>query len=74
MTFPRGVMMSRGSCPPSHRRHRGNTSRVEVVDVGRHRVVREAGLSLGVHRGVPLHELPQASGSSPLSWKARSVR
>jgi hypothetical protein len=31
-------------------------------------------LSTGVHLGVPLHELPQASGSSPLAWKARSVR
>jgi hypothetical protein len=33
-----------------------------------------AGLSTGIHRGVPLHELPQPSGSSPLAWKARSVR
>jgi hypothetical protein len=49
-------------------------ARAEVVDVGHHRVVREAGLSTGVHHGVPLHELPQASGSSPLAWKARSVR
>jgi hypothetical protein len=32
--------------------------RAQVVDVGRHRVVREAGLSMGVHRGTPLHELP----------------
>jgi hypothetical protein len=31
---------------------------VQVVDVGCHRVVREAGLSTGVHRGVLLHELP----------------
>jgi hypothetical protein len=47
---------------------------LEVVDVGRHRVVLEAGLSMGVHRGVPFLELPQASGSSPLAWKARLVR
>jgi hypothetical protein len=60
-------MSSRGPCPLSRRRPRGGTGHAEVVDVGRHRVVREAGLSMGVHRGVPLHELPQPSGSSPLA-------
>jgi hypothetical protein len=30
----------------------------QVVDVGRHRVVREAVLSTGVHCGVPLREIP----------------
>jgi hypothetical protein len=65
--------MSRDLRPSSRRRPRGSAGRAEVVDVGRHRVVREAGLSTGVHRGVPLHELPQPSGSSPLAWKARSV-
>jgi hypothetical protein len=33
------------------------------AEAGRHRVVREAGLSMGVHRGVPLHELPPAQWS-----------
>jgi hypothetical protein len=51
-------VLPRGLCSPSHRRPRGSASRAEVVDVGRHRVVREAGLSMGGHRGVPLHELP----------------
>jgi hypothetical protein len=74
IAFSRGVMLSRGLCPLSRHRPRGGAGCAEVVDVARHRVVREAGLSTGVHRGVPLHELPQASGSSPLAWKARSVR
>jgi hypothetical protein len=74
VAFPRGVMLSCGPRPPSHRRPRGGIGRAEVVDVGRHWVIREARLSMGVHHGVPLHELPQASGSSPLAWKARSVR
>jgi hypothetical protein len=38
----------------------GSAGRAEAVDVGRHRVVREVGLSTGVHCGVPLHELPPA--------------
>jgi hypothetical protein len=42
--------------PPSHHRPGGGTCRAQVVDVGRHRVVQEAGLSTRVHRGVPLHE------------------
>jgi hypothetical protein len=50
-------MSLRGTCPPSCR-PRGGAGRAEVVDVGRHRVAREAGLSTKVHRGVPLHELP----------------
>jgi hypothetical protein len=51
---------SRGPCPPSHRRPRGGAGRAEAVDIGRHQVVREAGLSTGVHCGVLLHELPPA--------------
>jgi hypothetical protein len=58
VAFPRGVMLSHGPCPPSCRRPRGGAGRAEVVDVGRHRVVREVGLSTGVHHGVPLHEFP----------------
>jgi hypothetical protein len=57
IAFPRGIMSSRGPCPPSRRRPRGGTGRAEVVDVGHHRVVQEAWLSTGVHRDVPLHEL-----------------
>jgi hypothetical protein len=49
-----------GRCPPSRRRPRGDAGRAEVVDVSHDRVVREAGLSTGVHCGVPLHELPLA--------------
>jgi hypothetical protein len=74
VALPCGVMLSRDSCPPSRRRSRVGADCVQVVDVGRHRVVREAGLSTGVHRGVSLHELPQASGSALLAWKARLVR
>jgi hypothetical protein len=51
-------MPSRGSCPLSRRKPRGGVDCAEVVDVGRHRVVWEAGLPTGVHHGVPLHELP----------------
>jgi hypothetical protein len=58
VAFPRGVTPSHGPCPRSRRRPRGSAGCAEVVDVGRHRVVREAGLSTGVHRGVPLYELP----------------
>jgi hypothetical protein len=36
---------------------------VKAVNVGRHRVVCEAGLSTGVHCSVPLHELPPAQRS-----------
>jgi hypothetical protein len=63
-----------GSCPLSRRRPRGDASRAEVVDVGRHQVVREGGLSMGyivVYRSM---NSPQASGSTLLAWKARSVR
>jgi hypothetical protein len=42
--------------------------------VGRHRVVPEARLSMGVHRDVLLHELRQVSGSAPPAWKVRSER
>jgi hypothetical protein len=56
-------MMSCDLCPLSRRRPRGSAGRVEAVDVGRHRVVREAGLSTGVHCGVPLRELPPAQRS-----------
>jgi hypothetical protein len=55
-----GVVASRGPCPPSRHRPRGSAGRAEAVDIGRHRVVREARLSTGVHCGVPLHELPLA--------------
>jgi hypothetical protein len=58
VALPRGIVPSRGPCPLSRRRPRGGTGRVEVVDVGCHRVVREDGLSTGVHHGVTLHELP----------------
>jgi hypothetical protein len=51
---------SRGPCPPSRCRPRDNADRVEVVDIGRHWVIREAGLPTRVHCGVPLHELPPA--------------
>jgi hypothetical protein len=45
---------------PESLQTQGWCHRAEIVDVGRHRVVREAGLSTGVHCGVPLHELPPA--------------
>jgi hypothetical protein len=48
---------------PEPSRPRGGVDRAEVVDVGRHRVIREAGLSTGVHCDVPLHELPPAQRS-----------
>jgi hypothetical protein len=51
-------MPSRDPRPLSRRRPRGGAGHAEVVDVGHHWVIREAGLSTGVHRGVPLHELP----------------
>jgi hypothetical protein len=60
VALPRGVVASCGSCPPSRCRPRGSAGRAEAVNVGRHRVVREARLSTGVHCGVPLHELPLA--------------
>jgi hypothetical protein len=60
VAFPCGVMSPRGSCPPSHCRPRGGAGSAEVVDVGRHRVVWEAGLSTGVYHGVSLHELHPA--------------
>jgi hypothetical protein len=44
VAFPRGVMLSHGSCPPSRRRPKGIAGGAEVVDVGRHWVVLEAGL------------------------------
>jgi hypothetical protein len=50
--------MPHGPCPPSRRRSGGGTGRAQVVDVGHHQVFREAELSMGVHHGVPLHELP----------------
>jgi hypothetical protein len=60
-------MMSRGPFPLNRRRPRGSAGREDDVNVGRHRVVREAGLSTGVHCGVPLHELPPAQWSTPLA-------
>jgi hypothetical protein len=63
VALPHGVVTSRGLCRPSRCRPRGSADRAEVVDVSRHRVVWEAGLSTGVHCGVPLHELPPAQQS-----------
>jgi hypothetical protein len=67
--------MSRSLCPPSRRGPRGSAGRAEAVDVGRHRVVRVAGLSTGVHRCVPLHELPptQRSISAALEGEVGEV-
>jgi hypothetical protein len=48
----------RGRCPPGRRSAGGGAGHAQVVDVGRDRIVREAGLSTEVHGGVPLHELP----------------
>jgi hypothetical protein len=67
VALARGVVPPHGRCPPDHRRAGGGVGRAQVVDIGRHRVVWEAGLSAGVHRGVPFHELPQASSSAPLA-------
>jgi hypothetical protein len=47
VTFPRGVVTSRGPCSPSRRRPRSGAGRAEVIDIGRHQVVRKAGLSTG---------------------------
>jgi hypothetical protein len=47
IALPCGVAASRGPRPPSRHRPRGSTGRAETVDVGRHRVVQEAGLSRG---------------------------
>jgi hypothetical protein len=58
VAFLRGVMLLPGPCPPSRRGPRDGNGCAEVVDVGHHWVVQEAGLSMGVHRGVRLHELP----------------
>jgi hypothetical protein len=66
VAFLHGVVSSCGPCPSSRCRARGGAGRAEVVDAGRHRIIREAELSTGVHCGVPLHELPQPNGSSPL--------
>jgi hypothetical protein len=55
--------MSPGLCPLSRRRPGGCAGRAEAVNVGRHRVVREAGLCTGVHCGVSLHELPSSQRS-----------
>jgi ribosomal protein S27E len=67
VAFSHGVMLSCDPCPQSLRRPRGGIGRAKVVDVGHHRVVREAGLSTGVHRGVPLHELPPGQRLIPAS-------
>jgi hypothetical protein len=64
-----------GPCPLSRRRPGGCAGRAKVVNVGRHRVVWEAGLSMGVHCGVPLHELPppQRSASAGLEGEVGDV-
>jgi hypothetical protein len=67
VALARRVALPSGLYPPGRRRVRGGAGRAQAVDVGRHRIVREAGLSTVVHRGVPLHELPQASSSTLLS-------
>jgi hypothetical protein len=48
---------------------------VQVVNVGRHRIVREARLSTGVHDSVPLHELPPSKrlGSACLEGEISEV-
>jgi hypothetical protein len=73
VALPGGIVSSRGPCSPSRCRPRGGTGRAEVVDVGHHRVVREAGLSTGVHRGVTLHELPPRPAVR-LCWPGRRGR
>jgi hypothetical protein len=75
IAFSRGVMPSRGPRPSSRRRPRGGTGCAEVFDVGRHRVVRKARLSMGVHHGVSLHELPpgQRLVSASLEGKVGEV-
>jgi hypothetical protein len=75
VALPRGVALPCGSCPPGRRRSGGSAVLAKVVDVGHHRVVREAELSTGVHRGVPLHELPPSKwlGSAGLEGKVGEV-
>jgi hypothetical protein len=75
VAFPHGIVSSHGLCSPSRRRPKSGAGRVEVVDIGRHRVVWEAGLSTGVHCGVPLHELPpgQRLVSASLEGKVSEV-
>jgi hypothetical protein len=74
VAFLRGVMSSRGPCPLSRLRPMDDAGRTKVVDIGCHRVVREAGLFTGVIVVYRSMNSPQPSGSSPLAWKARSVR
>jgi hypothetical protein len=63
VALSRGVVVSHGPCPSSRRRPRGSADHAEVVDVGRHWIVREDGLSTGVHCDVPFHELRPAQRS-----------
>jgi hypothetical protein len=62
VALPRGVALPCGLYPLGRRSAGGSAggsaSRALIVDVGRHRVVWEAGLSTGVHCGVPILELP----------------
>jgi hypothetical protein len=66
-TLVHGVMRGRSRCPPGHCGVGGGAGGSQRVHVGRHRVIREAWLSMEVHRDVPLHELPQESDSAPLA-------
>jgi hypothetical protein len=70
VALPCGVVTSRGPCPQSRRRPRGCAGHAEAANVGCHRVIWEAGLSTGVYRSVPLHELPP-SPAVRLHWPGR---
>jgi hypothetical protein len=56
-------MLPRGRCPPGRRKAEGSAGCAQIIDVGRHRVVREAELSTWVHR----LNSPEASSSAPLA-------
>jgi hypothetical protein len=64
-----GVMTSRGPCPPSRHTPRGYAGRAEAINIGRHRVDREARRPWGYIAVYRSMNSLQPSGPSLLAWK-----
>jgi hypothetical protein len=73
VALTRGVVLPRSRCPPERRGSRQGAGHMQVVDVGHHRVVRQAGLSRGYITVYHSMNSPNKRLSSAC-LKARSVR